>query len=575
MKTKFWIVMAMLAGLTLLAAQCGSTAAPERVVETVVVSEKVVEKVVETVVVVETVEVMVEGTPQIVEKEVVKEVVVTPTPAAPDVERVATLNVAQSSNPVGLDCWNWVSLTDMDIVGHFAEPLFQFDRQGNVQGVVAESWEMKAPTEWILNIRRGMKFHDPEYGELTAEDVVASLEACFREDGRALPKQPGLVAEMELEIVDDYTVRVLLSEPGLAGLPNYWTWALITSKEYLEQVGDDFTRRPMGTGPYKFVEWVPNVRVVGERFEDYWGADPGVERIVWRIIPDAFTSKSEFLTGGIDVLQGVLAEWVPEVEANDATRIEPILSSRYIMVVLPVKQPPYNDQRVRQALNYAVNKEEMVEQLFQNIGAVPMTGITHIVLPEADPDRVGYPYDPEKAKQLLDEARADGVEIGPLTLYAPNDRYVLDKEMGEAIAGYWREIGLEVEYIPESRTTLFPRGQALEMADPYIFGNGNALLQADLPYSLWLQTREDPPSRGSEYAAGPPEWDPLIDELASLPSGSPESIELARQLDAQWTEYAPWVFVVNYVDLYGVSNKLDWKPYSHESRFFIDVKPTE
>jgi ABC-type transport system substrate-binding protein len=143
------------------------------------------------------------------------------------------------------------------------------------------------------------------------------------------------------------------------------------------------------------------------------------------------------------------------------------------------------------------------------------------------------------------------------------------------VAGYWRAIGLDVEYTPESRTVLFPKSQALEMKDPHLIGFGNTLLRADYPFNLWLQKRNEPRSRGDEYAAGPDEWDQLISQLVAMPSGSPESIELARKLDELYTEYAPWAFVLNYVDLYGVSNKVEWKPYPHEMRFFTDVKPRE
>lgn len=490
-------------------------------------------------------------------------------------KRVAELKVGQIGNPVDMSCWDWTAIDELDIVSHFVEPLFQFDRQGKIQGMVVERWEMKSPMEWILHIRKGMKFHDPAYGELRAIDVIASLKACFQKEGRAIKKQPGVIAGMQLELLDEYTVRVKLPEPGTAALPNYWTYAIITSQHYLEKVGKGFSQQPMGTGPYRFVEWTPNVQIVGERFADYWGADPGVERIVWRIIPDPFTRKSEFLTGGLDILPFMEAAWVPEVKANPNTRVESILSARYIMVILPVRESPFHDKRVRHALNYAINREELVEQLFLGVGAVPMTGIVNPILPEYDPNREGYTYDPAKAKQLLEEARADGVQVGKITLYATNDRYALDKEIGEAIAGYWRAIGLEVEYIPQSRTVLFPKSQRFEMKDAHMVGFGNTLLRADYPFNLWLQKRKSPRSRGDAYAVGPDEWDPLISELGTLASGSPESVALARKLDKLFTEYAPWAFVINYVDLYGVSEKVDWKPYPFESRFFIDVKPRE
>jgi peptide/nickel transport system substrate-binding protein len=546
--------------ITLLATGCGAAPEPETVVEKVVETVVVMEEIVETVVVME---------------EVIKEVVATPTaaPAAPT--RVEELKIGQFGDPVTLDCWDWTAVDELDILHHIAEPLFRFDRDGSIVGVVAEEWEMVSPTEWVIKIRQGMKFHDPAYGELMGEDVVASLEACFEPEGRAIAKQPGVVADMELELLDDYTLSVKFPDPGTAALPNVWTYTAITAKEYLEEVGKDFTRQPMGTGPFMFMEWTPNVEIVAERFEDYWGQDPGVDRLVWRVIPDAFTRRGEFLTGGVDILPFMVAEWVPEVATNADVRVEPILSARYIMVVLPVGTPPYDDIRVRKALNHAVNKEEIVEQLFSAIGATPPRGVVNPILVEGDKTRELYPYDPELAMQLLDEARADGVEIPPITLYAPNDRYVMDKEMGEAVAGYWRALGLEVEYIPESRTTLFPRAMGLELTDPFLVGFGNTLLQASYPFNIWLQKRADPPSRGSYYALGPDEWDAMIAELNALPSASPESIELARELDELYIEYAPWVFVVNFVDLFGVSNDVDWTPYPFESRYFLDVKPME
>ena len=124
-------------------------------------------------------------------------------------------------------------------------------------------------------------------------------------------------------------------------------------------------------------------------------------------------------------------------------------------------------------------------------------------LTEGRPKNYVYPYDPNKAKQLLDQARADGVKIPKITLYATNDRYALDKEQGEAVAGYWRAIGLDVDYVPQSNTILLPKSQALEMKDPHLVGFGNTKLRADYPMTLWLQTRDNPRSRGSEYAVGP------------------------------------------------------------------------
>jgi peptide/nickel transport system substrate-binding protein len=490
-------------------------------------------------------------------------------------ESMRELRVAQIGDPVQLDCWDYTSVDEADILAHFAEPLFRFDHKINVSGWLVETWESPSPTEYILHIRKGVKFHDPAYGELKAEDVAASLDACYAAGTRSASRVPKAILERQVDILDDYTLKLSLAEPGTVALPNYFADAYITSKKYLEKVGrEGFTRQPMGTGPYTFVEWIPNQRVVGKRFEGYWGPKQAFDRLVWRVIPDAFTRKSEFLTGGLDVLPFLVPEVVPEVEANPNVHVEKVLSSRYIFIVLPVRTPPYTDKRVRQALNYAVNKEEIVEILFRSIGAVPLRGVLHPMLGELkDPALQPYTYNPEKAKQLLEEARQDGVQIGTITLYAPNDRYTLDKEMGEAVADYWRAIGLEVTFIPQSRSVLFPPMMALQHNDPALIGNGNILGLPEWPFTLWLQKREQPRSRGAHYAAAPDAWDAKIAELEVTPLDDPKRVALARELDALFTDYAPWVFLINYIDLYGVRNDLTWTPHPMEKRLFIEAKP--
>ena len=258
--------------------------------------------------------------------------------ASGDIDEV---HIAQIGNPVALSCPDWSSSDEGDVLRHFAEQPFRFDRQNVLQPMLVERFEMIDPTEWVLHLRRGVKFHDPQYGDMHADDFVASLDFCFQPGSRNLGRIPSSLVNRQVEIIDDYTIRMKLGEPGTASLPNHLgNWIFVSAKEYIATMGNKFTRRPMGTGPYRFVEWVPNVRIVGERFEDYWGKKPAAKRVVWRIISDSFTRKSEFLTGGIDLLAFLVPEVVPEVEANPKTRVESVLSSRYIFVVLPVSVPP-------------------------------------------------------------------------------------------------------------------------------------------------------------------------------------------------------------------------------------------
>jgi hypothetical protein len=122
-----------------------------------------------------------------------------------------------------------------------------------------------------------------------------------------------------------------------------------------------------------------------------------------------------------------------------------------------------------------------------------------------------------------------------------------------------------VEYIHQPRSVLFPNVSTFKLKDPYLIGFGNIRLRAEWLFEV----------AANRYYAGPipEEWQRLLDELARTATGDPRRVELARQLDPQWTEYAPWVFLINFVDIYGVNNRVDWKPYAIENRYFLDAKP--
>jgi peptide/nickel transport system substrate-binding protein len=488
-------------------------------------------------------------------------------------KRAPQLVIAQLGNPTALDGWNWAATSEQDILAHMQETLLEYDRQAKIHPLLAESVEMKTPAEWIIKIRTGIKFHDPDLGELTAEDVKASIEANLRQGTAMSLRVPAAMRESTLEVVDAHTVRWKLKEPGLVTLPQWLVDEYITSKKYLERQGyDGAARRPVGTGPYKFVEWLPNQRVVMEVFQGYWKSLPQFDRLVWRIIPDPSTRKNEFLTGGIDVLPFVTPEIVPEIQANPTLRLEATLSTRMMFIVLPVANPLLVDPRVRLALNLAVNKREIIEQLFRGIGAAELTAPLPLTVAERHPQLEGYPYDPGRAEQLLKEAGARGKTI---TLEASYNRYTLDREIGEAIAGYWEAVGLRVEYKPQDFAVLSPkvlRGSPEWPTNPFLVGFGDGRYLADYMYTLWLEKKPGG-SRGAVYTKGPDRWDAWMRDISLLGLWEPRRLELLYKLQEEIIAFVPWVLVLNYKDLYGLSSKVDWKPFPNENRKMYDATP--
>lgn len=476
------------------------------------------------------------------------------------------LVVNHSYNPEDLSPWNYTTLATVDIWEHFMEPLTMIDRRGNVVGVVAESWQMVSPSEWVLKVRRGMRFHDPKYGELTAEDVKFSLDGAVRQGEVVRRLLPKVIQDGSVEVVDRYTVRWKLAAPGTGGIPNWMSLLHVTSKAYVEGEGKDvFKQRPMGTGPYRFVEWLTNQRLVGEAFKDYWGPKPAFERVVWRIIPDRLTAKNALLAGEIDVYQSLPAEFIPEVQRNPKLRTVEVVSARMLFMVINAAEPPLDNKLVRQALNHAVDKKAIVEQLYRG-RAVALRAPMQEVIPELNRNLQGYPYDPQKARDLLKQAGYKGETI---RLTAPINRYASDKELGEAVAGMLQKVGVNVEFKAVEWGTYAAPLFAGKASGVNLMGMGNIVLLPEWVYNLWLL----PGGQGEVYTKGrPANWVHDVDQVNILPKADARRRQLLEKLQAEALDYAPWILLINLKDVYALSSKIDWEPFPTETRNFKDAK---
>ena len=563
---KILLIMVVLGSFGLLA--CSTPAAETIIVEKEVVKEVIKEVPVEKEVVKE------------VTKEIVKIVVATPVPAP---IRIQQLILLQTGNPVGLGADIASSVDENDIAAQFTEPLIMIDPDNNLVPWLAESLVMNSPSDWTMTLRKGVKFHEAIYGEMHADDVIASYYHDIREETANRKRVPMSMQNAVLTAPDGdegYVVQWDLEGDGTASLPNHLAAMrmLVTNKEYIEKVGADNTsRHPMGTGPFVFQQWQPNVKITGTRFDDYWNGALPIQELVYKIIPDAFTRKQELLTGGAHILRALEPDSFDEVNNNAGTHAVSVLSSRYVYVVLDVDEPPFDNQKFRQALNYAVNKQEIVDTLFGGFGAAAVNGVVHPFLCENDGSPAVYQYDLAKAKALIAEARSEGAPVDDtIKLYAPNDRYVLDKETGEAILGYWVAAGLDVEYYPQSRSVLFPlalRSFTEYKADidgPFLIGNGNGLARAEFPFELWLEDKDG--GRGRAFASPhPASWEEDLNKARLLPSCSDESKALLSKMNNEVVEFAPWVFLINCNELYGVSDEIVWRPWSTEIRMLYEI----
>lgn len=354
-----------------------------------------------------------------------------------------TVIIAQGVDAFTMDPAKHTVLPTAAILNHIYDPLVIRNAQGEMTPGLAVSWEQIEPTAWEFKLREGVSFHNGE--PFNAEAVKFSLERAL-DPATESPYRSRISMITGVEVVDDYTViiRTETPDPVLLQRLNQASFSsLILPPEYVAEHGGNVPDdAPVGTGPYKFVEWLRDERVELEANEDYWGGAPEIEHLIWRPIPEDSARIAALKNGEVDIVVNVPPERAPELESGD-TKVSVVNSDfLYFVVFNTLDVPEFQDPKVREALNYAVDVDAILENIMLGYGdriAVTMTKNGFAYPSQLAPRE----YDPEKAKQMLAEAGyPDG--FGPIEFMSRNGRYLKDAEIVETIAGYLREVGVDV-----------------------------------------------------------------------------------------------------------------------------------
>jgi peptide/nickel transport system substrate-binding protein len=484
---RLFILLVVATVLSLVAAQCGA-AQPETitVVETVVVKEEVE--------VVQTVE---------VEKEVVKEVEVVQTVEVEKVVEVAApekptgeLIVSVSTFPNSIYMPNAAERNATNVAQQMYNGLTWVDDEGNIVPALAESWEVSDDgTEYTFKLRQDVVFHDGS--AFDAEDVVATFEAGkLPENAYAYEYETAKT----IEAIDEHTVKMTTEEPDPLFLRRLNGQGIIPS-DYYEKVGrDGLEEHPIGTGPFKFVEWVKGERIVMEAFEDYWEEGlPKLAKVTFRPIPEEATRIAAVQTGEIHIANRLPAEEAQRLLGAEGIQIVRYPVDRVYYVAFNNLTSgigtPLENKLVRQAMNYAVDRQAIVDALFNGYADLTTGFITSDNL-GYDASIEPYPYDPEKAKELLAEAGyPDGFEIG---MACPTGAYTNFEQVCEAIGGYLNEVGItftggEIQFMEsgqywdlEAKKELPPLfGDSWSTADGEALNRLQGALADDASYAAW------------------------------------------------------------------------------------------
>ncbi len=432
---------------------------------------------------------------------------------------VAALTItALAAGPVSAQTLRWAAQNDIltfdphsqnhattnTMVMHVYEGLTRYDREYKVEPALATSWQQMSPTQWRFNLRRDVKWQDGT--PFTADDVVFSFDRIREPQGTMQIYVAGIKA---IQKVDANTVDLILEAPQPILLRNIIDFRIM-SKAWSEKNNSvhiqDYKAKQviyaannaMGTGPYILKEWSPDQRIVFTANPHWWGKlDGNVRDVIYTPIKSDPTRVAALLSGDVDMLTDVPTQDVARLRQNDKLKVLEGHEVRTIFIAMDqhndelkyasVKgKNPFKDVRVRKALNVAVDRAGIQRTIMRGL-SIPAAIMVAPGVNGHTPalDKVSPP-DPEGAKKLLAEAGyPDGFEF---TLDCPNNRYVNDEEVCQAIAGMWSKIGVRTRVNAMPFSTFIPKIQNFD-SSAYLLGWGVATYDALYSLQSLVRTR--------------------------------------------------------------------------------------
>lgn len=369
--------------------------------------------------------------------------------AAADRPVVVLLN----AEPVSLD--PMFTQADANVILSIHETLFRLDNAGAVVPAVAESIRMIDPLNWEIKIRPGLTFHNGEPINADAAVFTFARAKTLHAAGKGdLTFALGALKYERMEKIDDLTVKLVMSEPDPIITSHMVNpeLSILPPKYYSENPPEKVAFAPVGAGGYQFVSYRAGQGLVLKAFDKYRLGKPPVEDVIVKAVPEVATRISEIKAGSADLMVGVPADLKASMEKTPGVKV--IVAPSYRRLFIAIKQgrhPALADARVRQAMNHAVNCEEIAASL---LGGMAKCNIDLINTPYNNPALKPFAYDPARAKALLDEAGwkvgRDGVRAKDnvrlsLEMDTTNGSYLMDKEIAQVMADSWKEVGIEIK----------------------------------------------------------------------------------------------------------------------------------
>jgi peptide/nickel transport system substrate-binding protein len=437
------------------------------------------------------------------------------------------LFVASGADPVSLDPRKTFVGPGYSINAHAFEAL-AFRREledGTVEvyPVLAESWEQIDPTTLQFTLRQGVKFHNGE--DFNADAVVFTITTIQDPDFTTSLKTWTNDIE-SVEAIDEYTVQIK-TPTEIRGLVNSLVQIPIVAPGAAEELGEAFDREPVGTGPYRIASYEPNSAVVMERFEDYWG-DPGqAATITFRILPENATRLAALQAGEVDIAEALPPDKLEEVEADENLSVVSSPTLRVDFLVPHHERPIMQNRDFREAMSLAIDRQAIVDSLLSGT-TEPANSISPPGTIGYDAEAPVYEYDPDRAKELLEASGYNGEEV---FMGGPSGRYVMDRQVTEAIAAMLQDVGINIK-LEVVEWSAFRAKTAEDAYDLYFIGITDFTLN---PVSHWGMFHTGESEDYGSYSN--PEMDAIIEEAAKTLDDEAASELFLRGQRLQREEY--------------------------------------
>lgn len=483
---------------------------------------------------------------------------------APDAN---TLVIAQSVDASTMDPADISSRPGANVAAHLWGALVRTTSDGELLPYLAESWTVADDgREITFRLTPGLTCHDGE--ALTAADVAYSFNRAADPELAFTGNTPGFIFSslgfVEARADSDLEVTIVMNQRNSIALGLIGEVYIHCQDSYEAMSRDDAANTPVGSGPYRFVEWIKDDRMVIERVADFPFAADGFDRIVWRVIPEASTRAAELMAGNVDIIANVSPDQATTIENSGRANVQAVAGTRRIYVGFNLRDDfaaaseggaAIQSTLVRQALNHAVDVETICSQLL-GTDCTRATGIVNP--PNAHPTLEPYAFDPERAEQLLDEAGyprgADGVRFS-IVLQSPNGRYLNDANVALAVGQYLSDVGVETDVqLLDFASVFVPLIRAKDAGPLFLLGSGGATWNP-----LYDMADLSAVGAGTNYTSWENDgWFSGWARLAATTDPVEERAIIDEMLEVFYND-PPWLMMYFQPDFYGVSTRIDWQ----------------